>query len=117
MQEATRLVILAALLASVFVAGEGVAEVHAAPGEAAAAAQPAGEPAAAEATPQPAEAQAGGEPAEEGWGDQRIQGARSKAPATGSPYNWRQMAFAGVIIAVTGLLVAWLIRRQTRERG
>lgn len=49
------------------------------------------------------------------WGDRRPVGARSRTPAKGSPYNWRLMTMAGVIIVATGAFVAWLVRRQKKK--
>ncbi len=55
-----------------------------------------------------------GTPSGERWGDGRTVQDPRKEPARGAPYNWPQMGFAAVIMALMLAFVVWLIRKQTR---
>lgn len=76
------------------------------------------EPAAAEpAAPAAEAAEPSADPAAEGWGDQRVRGVRSKGPAQpdAGAYNWVFMAFAGVVVVATGLVLLRIIRKSARQ--
>ena len=50
------------------------------------------------------------------WGDGRARTDPAEQPARGAPYNWRQMGFGAIIMALMLAFVIWLVRRETRAR-
>lgn len=57
-------------------------------------------------------------PVEETWGEKTPPKnyVRSKEPNKGGgAYKWKQMAYAGGVMAGMGLFIVWLIRRNRRE--
>jgi hypothetical protein len=50
------------------------------------------------------------------WGDGRATTDPAEQPARGAPYNWRQMGFGAIVMALMLAFVIWLVRRETRGR-
>lgn len=59
---------------------------------------------------------AGGDAGAKLWGEpDKSTEARGFGKAKGSPYNWRQIAYASAFMALMGAFLIWLIRRHTRD--
>lgn len=59
---------------------------------------------------------AGGDAGVELWGEpNKSTEARGFGKAKGSPYNYKQIAYASAFMALMGAFLIWLIRRNTRD--